>query len=386
LDSSPLLDISRLLGRAAKGRRHTGIDRVCLAYVARFGDRAQAILQWGSWRRIVPHRESQELFALLMRPGNHFARDATAIIARACIPPWPSQHGLGRMYFNLGHTGLDHPGLVPWLRRTHQRPVYLVHDLIPITHPEYCRAGEAQRHIRRLQVILRTGAGVLANSQATLNDLCGFAKAHELPCPPAVVAPLGTAALDFDRDLPAPLNHPYFVVVGTIEPRKNHLLLLNVWRQMIAETGNRTPHLVVVGQRGWECENVVDLLERCSALGGFVHELADCSDALMARYVAHARALLFPSFTEGYGLPLVEALMLGTPVIASPLAAFNEVAGTVPEYLDPLDGPAWAKAVRDYTFADHPRRTAQLQRMRDFRVPTWNNHFHHVEALLERLA
>src|SRR6185369_1992296 len=99
----------------------------------------------------------------------------------------------------------------------------------------------------------------------------------------------------------------------------------------------------------------------------------------------HARALLFPSFVEGYGMLLVEALMLGTPAIASALPVFREVAGDVPEYLDPLDGAGWARAVRDYARPDSERRQAQLQRMGAFTLPTWERHFERVEGLLERV-
>jgi glycosyltransferase involved in cell wall biosynthesis len=385
MQNSLLIDISRLIGRAAKGRLPTGVDRVCLAYVARYGERSQAVLQWGGWRRIAPYRESQELFSLVMEPGARFVRELAMVIAKACMPPWPSQDAQGRLYFNLGHSGLNQSGLQPWLQRTRQRPVYLVHDLIPLTHPEYCRAGEGQRHRSRMEMLLRGGAGVVTNSHTTLQELQEFAQQLSLVCPPAIAAPLGPAALQFDPNLPAPLPKPYFVMLGTIEPRKNHLLLLHLWRQLVAEMGEHAPHLVIIGQRGWECENVVDLLERCGALHGFVHELSGCSDTDLAQYLGHAQALLFPSFAEGYGMPLVEALAVGTPAIASALRAFREAAGDVPEYLDPLDGPAWARAVRDYAAPGSPRRQAQLQRLAAFQPPTWEGHFQRVEMLLETL-
>jgi glycosyltransferase involved in cell wall biosynthesis len=153
----------------------------------------------------------------------------------------------------------------------------------------------------------------------------------------------------------------------------------------VGRFGAATPHLVVIGQRGWECENVVDLLERSQQLRGVVHEIADCPDAQLAQYVGHARALLFPSFAEGYGMPLVEALSLGTPAIATDLPAFREAAGDVPDYLHPLDGPAWMQAILDYARPDSARRAAQLQRLQHWRAPTWDEHFRLVESLLEEL-
>ncbi len=380
-----LIDISRLLGRAGQGRLPTGVDRVILAYVARWGSQAQAVLQKGTWRRLVPQAESQALFALVQNPPADFSWQLGRLIARACVPPWPSQDAKGRAAFYLGHSELDRPGFAQWLHKTRQKPVFFVHDLIPITHPEYCREGETQAHTQRMRLALQVGAGVVANSQATLDSLAVFAQQQGLPMPPAVVALLAPAALP-EPDAPKrPMAAPYFVVLGTIEPRKNHGLLLYVWRELVGLLGPDAPHLVVIGQRGWECENVVDMLERCSALHGHVHEVGRCSDAQLAAYLAHAQALLFPSFTEGYGMPLAEALMAGVPVIASDLPVFGEFAADVPQWVSPLDGVGWLRAVMAYTDSQHPERLAQLDRLRAWRAPTWVDHFEVVEDFLERL-
>ena len=381
-----LIDISRLLGRASQGRLPTGVDRVCLAYVQRWGARAQAVVQKGSWRRIFPYGESQELFALLLDVPPNFARRVNWVIAKACVPPWPLQNAAEKPGLYLGHSGVEVRGFDQWARGTHQQPVYFVHDLIPITHAEYCREGEQTAHVQRLTAMLQTGAGLISNSRFTLDAVEEFARHHGLPMPPAVVAPLAPAPLpEIDRTA-SPLSQPYFVVLGTIEPRKNHLLLLNVWRELVQRFGDAAPHLVVIGQRGWECENVVDMLERCEPLKPFVHEIAACSDADLARYLRHARALLFPSFVEGYGMPLVEALMLGTPVVASDLTVFREIAGRIPDFLCPLDGPGWMQTVLDYTATPSARREAQLGRMQGYRLPTWDEHFTQVEKLLGQLA
>jgi glycosyltransferase involved in cell wall biosynthesis len=106
----------------------------------------------------------------------------------------------------------------------------------------------------------------------------------------------------------------------------------------------------------------------------------------LAVYLTHARALLFPSFAEGYGMPVVEALMLGTPAIASDLAVFRETAGEVPEYLDPLDGRGLARSDSRLRARRSPRRAAQLAHgSKASRRPTWERHFEQVEAFLEQL-
>jgi glycosyltransferase involved in cell wall biosynthesis len=380
-----LLDVSRLTARLGSGRLPTGVDRVVIAYIERWGTRSQAVLHVRGWRRIMPVRESQRLFDLLVAQPADFRRQLISTIARACVPPWPSQDAAGRISFSLSHSGIENAGLRDWLVRTRQRPVFFVHDLIPIVHPEFCRAGEAQRHAARMTNLLSVGVGLVCNSESTFESLQKFAAARGLHMPETVVAPLAPPDLPVTEAAASPLDAPYFVILGTIEARKNHLLLLHMWREMAATAGRDMPHLVIIGQRGWECENVIDMLERCDALRGVVHELSDCDDAELWQYLRHARALLFPSFAEGFGLPLVEAIALGTPVIASDLPVFREIARDVPDYVNSLDGPGWLAAVHDYAQETSGRRSAQLERMAAFAVPTWADHFSRVQDLLERL-
>jgi len=233
--------------------------------------------------------------------------------------------------------------------------------------------------------VLELARGVITNSQATLDELVAFAARYQKKLPPATAAFLSPPS-HFCANPVRPVDRPYFVVLGTIESRKNHLLLLQVWKLLIEQLGEQTPLLVVIGQRGWECENVVDLLERCEQLKGHFIELPACSDADIATWLTHAQALLFPSFTEGFGLPLVEALACHTPVITSKLKVFQEIAGTIPEYLDPIDGLGWLAMIKEYSEPGSGKRRDQLERMASFVVPTWNDHFKNVDLLLEQVT
>jgi glycosyltransferase involved in cell wall biosynthesis len=382
-DDAPfLLDVTRLIWRRWKGRHPTGIDRVCLAYLRHFGGRAQAVVQHDRFRRILNREVSAELFDLLDAPAGRFrARLATGFLRHLT---GFSRDGNGRLYLNVGHTGLDSPGLRSWVSRSGVRPIYLVHDLIPMTHPHFCRPGESRRHEERMRTVLRTGAGVIANSDATFGTLGEFARNERVPMPPALTAPLGSEVLRPKvRDEQS--ARPSFVILGTIEGRKNHLLLLDIWSRLLERLGANTPELLIIGQRGWEADAVFERLGRSDRLRGHVTELNHCSDDELALHLASARALLFPSHAEGYGLPALEALGSGVPVIASDLPAFRELCRDVPDYLASGDSAGWEAAILDYARSDSAARAAQLERMRSFEAPTWEAHFQRVERWLSDL-
>lgn len=374
--------MTRLVWRRWVGRHPTGIDRVCLAYLGHFKATAQAVIQHPRARRILDRQSSAVLFDLLAQPPHEFRRRLVAKAIRYGIQR--SSEGAGRLYLNVGHTGLNDPGFSKWLDESDVRPVYFVHDLIPIAHPEFCRAGERDKHIARMRTVLRTTAGVITNSRATLDDLSDFARSEGMSPLRGLAALLGSDALP-DVAAASESERPAFVVLGTIEARKNHLMLLQIWSRLVQQLGPKAPELLVIGQRGWECEQALDLLDRSEVLKDSVVELSGCDDATLARHLRSARALLFPSLVEGYGLPLIEAFQAGTPAIASDLPVFREIAGNIPDYVDPLDGPAWQRAILDYAEESSSMRTSQLERLARYTPPTWQGHFAAVDSWLRTI-
>ncbi len=234
-----------------------------------------------------------------------------------------------------------------------------------------------------MEHLLTSAAGVIGNSQATLNELAAFAAASKAPMPPHVAALIG-GYRESSSVHPRSLPEPYFVIVGTIEGRKNHLLLLQIWRRLVADLGEKAPTLVILGQRGWQADSALAMLDNLADLERHVVELGHCDDDQLACWMAGAKALLMPSFTEGFGLPIIEALQLSTPVIASDLPVYREIAGDIPTYLDPCDGAAWEHAIREF-MNDQPERLHQLARMKDYHAPDWPTHFATVENWLENL-
>ncbi len=445
--SGRLLDISRLLSRLHR-KTPTGIDRVELAYVRHYLDQAAAerwdvrfalttpfntgLLARGLGENIVrsavqrwcagtddpaseaAYRAVCDVLATPLDADRARATDRTphraikraqrspdildkrteALIAAAyaqaavAAPAAARRRDTSWWYLHASHINLDHPRRLRWLQAAALPSMFLLHDLIPISHPEYFRPAEDAHHRLRMQTLARRAAVVIFNSKMTGDAWDAHVDAAGLTRPRGAVVPLGIEeTFCAGRDGPAPAAAaPYFVVVGTIEARKNISFLLHVWRQWIQDGRAPRARLVVVGRRGWESENAIDLLERSTALASSVVEVAELGDVGLAALLRGARALLAPSLVEGFGLPIAEALALGVPVIASDIAAHREVGGVFAEYVDPIDGPGWLAMLDAYVQPDAPRPDAMRRKARCYRPTTWAEHIDAVESILAEAA
>jgi glycosyltransferase involved in cell wall biosynthesis len=122
-------------------------------------------------------------------------------------------------------------------------------------------------------------------------------------------------------------------------------MLLEIWREFAAERTLEVPKLHIVGRRGWDIDDVAALLDGAADLAPHVTEESDLDEAAVRARLRGATALLFPSFAEGFGLPLAEAAVLGVPVLASDLPVFREIAGEGFGLLPPGDAAAWKAAI-----------------------------------------
>lgn len=380
-----LLDVTRLVALGWTGRRATGIDRVCLAYLRHFHARARAVVQHRGIIRVFGERASADLLNLLANL-THGRRTRIARQLSAAIVTGSARTRFdGMAYLNIGHTDFDLAAHGEWVRQARVRPFYFVHDLIPVLQPEFSRPHAAKRHRGRLQCALKTGAGIILGSEVVKQDLEIFAADHDLPTPPLIVAHL--AGEDFAGAIPcAPTGaRPYFLCVGTVEPRKNHRLLFAAWQRLFEQLGERTPRLVIVGQTGPMTGDLLAPLASAPGWQNYVEHRRDCSDSELAGLIQHAQALLVPSLAEGFGLPFVEALQTGTPVIASDLPVFREIGQGAAQLLNPRDCDAWAKAIADAAeMARQPVGSGPVLKTDGaaFVPPRWSHHFSVVERFI----
>ncbi len=403
-----LFDASRLLTRTTRVAP-TGIDRVCLAYAewlidhptyrmvpvkGRAGQLAMVDNQWFRQQITLLRARWDGHACLSMRPEDQILLDTLAQTtrpARSLLGEVPVEAPKPRLrkrafkqfirsrrvgtvpsamaYLNVGHTGLNEAEPLASLKAAGIPTILMVHDLIPVTHPEYCRPGDDAKHHQRMVHALTMGSHIIANSHYTAHELSRFAQTHGLPQVPTQVAHLGIEPR-LMATTPSRSRRPYFVHIGTIEARKNLAFLLTVWRRLEETMQEQTPSLVLVGQYGWENENVLDHLERSPNLQGLVHQISGISDQGLADLLRGARALVAPSSVEGFDLPAVEASAMGLPIIASDIPAHRELTAHA-RLIDPIDGPGWLAALRDWTF-----HTPEVS---DYAAPTWDAHFRIID-------
>ena len=251
----------------------------------------------------------------------------------------------GALYLNVGQLGWAAPLAMGWLRhRPDVQTILMLHDAIPIERPDLVSSSGAAAHRQMMKIASRRIDGLitttLAAQTSTLRELAARGatprRRVNLPLP---IAP-GFLVQDPPDDELRALN--YFVICGAIEPRKNHALLLEVWRRLIARWGEAAPKLIVAGATA---QGAAPVLAEMSSMPGQVIHATGLSTQGLRRLIRSAQALLMPSFAEGFGLPVQEALALGTPVIASDIPAHCEIAGGLARLLPPDDQTRWIDAI-----------------------------------------
>lgn len=420
-----VLDMSHMVTRLNR-RATTGIDRVDLAYALHFASESPRIVCGTHYGLFAPHllsprtvsslvdlfetvqlereqsdnrSESQDPLARLknnkvvsrtedMQPfsiaqrARLFARQSAFRIRQdqqGSIPP-------GAIYLSVAQHAFEHARFFNWLnRRRDVLPVFLVHDLIPLDYPEFFRAGYEERFQRRTKTILtHAGAIITTTSHVAERITEEYRRHNRQPVPihaEPLPSPLGWNETPLDSRLG---NETYFVVVSTIEPRKNHRLLINVWRELSRRTRS-VPKLVIVGHRGWENEQIFRELDVSLDIRPHIIEVASLSSSQLRNLIRNARALLMPSFAEGYGLPIVEALSLGTPVLCSDIPVFHEVSQNMAMFLSPLDGKGWLEAIEKLKSKDSALHRELLAKVSGFIAPTWENYFSKIEEFIAGL-
>ena len=231
--------------------------------------------------------------------------------------------------------------------------VMTVHDLSPWMNPAWHHG--AGRIRRRTPFLLKLGLAtmVITDCEAVRKEVIARFK---LPAERVVAVPL--AADESFRPTATPANDPYFLFVGTLEPRKNIPFLIEAWKRLQTEIPIR---LILAGRRRADCPSI----EPHPGL----EIMGEVKDAALPGLYSGALAVVYPSLYEGFGLPVLEAMSCGAPVIASRDPALIELAGDAVIHCDSCEEGQWVEAMRTMILDKSHRnklRQAGLQRSKDF--------------------
>jgi glycosyltransferase involved in cell wall biosynthesis len=274
---------------------------------------------------------------------------------------WPSIEALaGRC--DVAHAA--HPLLIP---ARHAAQVITIHDLFFLSHPERTRAeirrdyaALAAAHARRAHAIVTS----TEHGKRLVVEQLGAAAEHVYVCPPGAPSwqTLGSAP-NVPRD-------GCILFVGTLEPRKNIGTLLDAYT-LLLRSGRQVPPLVLAGRATPEASGWLARIER-PPLAGRVRHLGYVSGDERERLYAGARLLVLPSLDEGFGLPALEAMSAGVPVIASSRGSLPDVVGSGGVLVNPTDADTLAAAIERVVASDEVATEwarAGLERARAF---TWS--------------
>ncbi len=246
----------------------------------------------------------------------------------------------------------EYPAIVDEVKAKGGASIVCLHDILPILYPAAFSPPVAQRFEEWMRRLVLTSDGVVANSRATAESLRNYMTTHRLGRPGF---PIGWWRLGDDFSGPdageasararrLAQGRPYFLSVGTIEPRKGHPVALDAMERLWAQGLDAA--YVIVGGKGWGMRHFERRLARHPEFGKRLFWLADAGDADLALLYRQARALIVASVAEGFGLPIVEAASYGTPVIATDIPVFREAAGDSAIYFPLLDSAALAERMK----------------------------------------
>lgn len=246
---------------------------------------------------------------------------------------------------------------------------YVVYDLIPIHYPHYAPAGMSPVFTHWLTSISQRADGLICISRSVAYDLLRW-QLSELPNTPLPVIRSFSLGSDLEASQPTTgLPHeanevlrclrtrPSFLMVGTLEPRKGHGMILDAFETLWAE--GHDINLIIAGKRGWQIEELETRIKQHPEFTHRLFWLDSPSDEFLIALYQQAHCLIAASETEGFGLPLVEAAKYRLPIIASDIVVFREVANRCAYFVKPHNSDTFAQSISHwldlYAQNKHPK-------------------------------
>jgi glycosyltransferase involved in cell wall biosynthesis len=335
---------------------------------------AQAVV---ALTRKLPPRLSEEAMGMLRRSRRAVGK-LRDVLRRPAGPPAfpPARFESGDVFLTMG---LD------WDRGRRKvlfdhklndglKLVQVVYDLIPIKLPHMSIITTASVMVEFMVDTIRHADKILCISRHCRSDVDALIAQYGLSGPPMTVVPLGANLIGNSAagEPPTGIEGEYILYVSTIERRKNHMILCHAYARLVEEGhGPILPKLAFVGMDGWGVSDLLSDIALDPRLQGHVVRLARVDEDELARLYRSCLFTVFPSFYEGWGLGVAEGLSAGKFCLASSAASLPEVGGDLLEYIDPIDGRAWAERLLYYIRDRDALRRREDAIRANYRPITW---------------
>jgi glycosyltransferase involved in cell wall biosynthesis len=267
-----------------------------------------------------------------------------------------------------------------------------IHDILPITHPEYFGNRETKVFVKAAVEALTFADFVLTASEYNKTSLASLRAAHQQKPLPVNIVRLANelspplADSDISDVVARILETDYVLCVGTIEVRKNPSYLFNIWKLMVQSGRANIPTLVFAGRKGWLLHDFLEQLKACNYLDGRIVLLHNVTDKELDELYRRCLLTIFPSYDEGWGLPVGESLAYGKVTICSEAGGIPEVGGTLVDYVDPYNARNGLQQVVRYLDDTELRYRREDEIRRQFAPRSWRNVTDDLLRSVEALA
>ena len=303
---------------------------------------------------------------------------------------------IGDIYIILGAfwIGSDYSSSLLRLKDVGVKVGVYIYDLIPITHPQFVTESTRQDVIDKFGDVMSLADFALTISEYVAKEVIYVLRTELNRTIPVLAVPLSHILPEpqdadegeVDEEFKSSLPKEFVLCVCTLEGRKNHLILLNSWISLNRKYNGKIPSLVLVGKWGWRIEEFREQLTAAKNVDGRIVVLGNLSDQELKYLYQRCLFTVFPSFVEGWGLPVGESLAYGKPCVASNTSSIPEVGGEFCRYINPYD-PVGTLETLERTMMDRDGLKTWTDHVsRDFKVRTWSDVASNFMAQLAKAA
>lgn len=252
--------------------------------------------------------------------------------------------------------------------------IYFIHDLIPCKMPHAFGPGLTQKYHNWLTLILKNGTQFLTNSEFSKRDILEFIKKHNLRHNLKIdVIRLGDCIGSHKFISKKNIREPYLLSVGTVEFRKNHQVLLDAYRILLQDQSLSIPQLIIAGKQGWMDNHILHQIKHDRLLKSNVEVLHNLSDEKLNDLYENCLFTLYPSFYEGWGLPVAESFAHGKVCIISNESSMSEICPDITIEIDPLDPYKWSREIKELIINKSKLNSLEKLIEEKYKRQNWSN-------------